>query len=113
MVTPGEDVGELQRGGDAENPNIAGSHTLTDEVHVDLHMLCALVLHRFGGEVDSDDVIVVDNGGALKGAVELVEYLAHPGGLGHVVGHSTVLDLYTGVGDDRLSFGGPGDEVDA
>jgi hypothetical protein len=42
-----------------------------------------------------------------------VEKLAHPGGLGHAIGHSAVLDLSTGAGDDRLPLGGPGDEVGA
>jgi hypothetical protein len=36
-------------------------------------MLCALVLHGIDGEVDGADVVAVDKGGALKGAVELVE----------------------------------------
>jgi hypothetical protein len=40
--------------------------------------------------------------------VELLEKLAQPGGLGHVVGHSAVLDLSAGARDDRLALGGPG-----
>jgi hypothetical protein len=32
IATLGEDVGELQRGGDAENPNVTSSDTLADEV---------------------------------------------------------------------------------
>jgi hypothetical protein len=76
-------------------------------------MLRALMLHGIGGEVDGADVVAVDEGGALKGAVELVEELAHPGGLCHAVGNSAVLDLYAGAGDDGLPLGGPGDEVGA
>jgi hypothetical protein len=34
-------------------------------------MLRALMLHEIGGEVDGADVVAVDEGGALKGAVEL------------------------------------------
>jgi hypothetical protein len=49
------------------------SHTLADEVQVDLHMLCVLVLHGIGGEVDGANTFTLDKGGALKGAVELVE----------------------------------------
>jgi hypothetical protein len=48
----GEDVGELHRGGDAENPNVTGGDTLGDEVQVDLHVLCVLMLHGIGGVVD-------------------------------------------------------------
>jgi hypothetical protein len=76
-------------------------------------MLRALMLHRIGGEVDGTDVVAVDEGGALKGAVELVEELAHPGGLRHAVGHSAVLGLGVGAIDDGLPLGGPGDEVGA
>jgi hypothetical protein len=36
-------------------------------------MLRALMLHGIRGEVDSADVVAVYEGGALKGAVELVE----------------------------------------
>jgi hypothetical protein len=39
------------------------------------------VLHEIGGEVDGADVVAVDEGGTLKGVVELVEKLMHPGGL--------------------------------
>jgi hypothetical protein len=64
------------------------------------------MLHGIGGEVED-----ADEGGALKGAVELVEELAHPGGLRHTVGHSATLDLCAGAGDDELPLSGPGDEV--
>jgi hypothetical protein len=70
-------------------------------------MLCALMLHGIGGEVDGVDVVAVDEGGTLKGAMELVEELAHPGGLGH----NAVLGLCAGAGDDVLPLGGPGDEL--
>jgi hypothetical protein len=36
-------------------------------------MLRALMLHWIGGEVDDADVVAADEGGTLKGAVELVE----------------------------------------
>jgi hypothetical protein len=62
----GEDVGELQRGGDAENPNVTGGDTLADEVQVDLHMFRALMLHGIGGEVDRTDIFAVDEGGHLE-----------------------------------------------
>jgi nucleoside-triphosphatase THEP1 len=62
----------LQRGGDAENPNVIDSDTLADEVQVDLHVLRALMLHGIGGEIHRADVVAVDEGGALEGAVELL-----------------------------------------
>jgi hypothetical protein len=52
----GEDVGELQRCGDVENPNVTGGDPLADKVQVDLHVLRALMLHEIGGEVDLVDM---------------------------------------------------------
>jgi hypothetical protein len=82
-------------------------------VQVYLHMLRALMLHGIGGEVDGIDVVVVDEGGTLEWAVELVVELAHPRGLRHSVGHGVVLSLCAGAGDDGLPLGGLGDEVGA
>jgi hypothetical protein len=104
----GEDVGELQRGRDAENPNITGGDMLKDEVHVDLYVLCALMLHRIGGDVDRADVIAVDEGGTLERVVELLQKPAWPGSLGHVVGHSTIHGVSTRARDNELSLDGPG-----
>jgi hypothetical protein len=71
------------------------------------------MMHGIGGEVDRADIIAVDEGGTLKGAVELLDYLAHLGGLCHAIGHSVVLGLCAGAGDDGLLFGGLADEVSA
>jgi hypothetical protein len=86
---------------------------LTDKVQVDLHVLLALMLHGIGGEVDRDDVVAVDEGGTLKETLEVLEKLAQLAGLCHAVGHSAVLSLRAGAGDDGLPLGGPGDEVGA
>jgi hypothetical protein len=45
--------------------------------------------------------------------VELLEKLAQPRGLGHTVGHITVLGLSAGVGDNSIALGGLADEVGA
>jgi nucleoside-triphosphatase THEP1 len=85
-----------------KNANFTSGDTLVDEVKIDLHVLCALMLHKIGGHVDHADVITVDEGGALEGAVELLKKLMEPGSLGHIVGHRAVLGLSAGVGDDWL-----------
>jgi hypothetical protein len=85
---------------------------LADEVQVD-HVLRALMLNVICGEVDDADVVAVDDGRALEGAVELLEKLAQLGHLGHAVGQIAVLGLNAGARDDRLTLGGPGDEVGA
>jgi hypothetical protein len=46
------------------------------------------MLHGIGREVDRADVVAVDEGGTLEGAMELLEKLAHLGGLYHAVAHS-------------------------
>jgi hypothetical protein len=58
------------------------------------------MLHGIGGEIDRIDIVAVDEGDALKGAVELLEQLEQPGGLCHAVGHIAVLGLCAGAGDD-------------
>jgi hypothetical protein len=107
----GEDVSELRRGRNADNVNVIGGDTLADEVKVNLHVLRALMLHGIGQEVDRVDVIVVDESGALEGAVELLEKPAELGGLGHAVSHNTVLGLSVRVRNDGLPLGDPGDKV--
>jgi hypothetical protein len=62
-------------------------------VKVDLHVLRALMLHKIGGEVDRVDIVAVDEGGALEGAMELLKKVAEPEGLGHAVGQSAILGL--------------------
>jgi hypothetical protein len=43
-----------------QDANVADGHAFSDEVEVDLYMLGALMLNRVGGEVDSTDVVAVD-----------------------------------------------------
>jgi hypothetical protein len=42
------------------NPNITDSYPVANEVQVNLHMLCPLMLNRVGGEVHDADVVAVD-----------------------------------------------------
>jgi hypothetical protein len=43
--------------------------------------------------------------------MKLQQKLAQPGGLGHAIGHGTVLSLRTGTGDRVMPLGGSGDQV--
>jgi hypothetical protein len=52
------------------------SHTLTNEVKIDLNALRTLILDRVDREVDDADVVAVDEGAPGKGFVELLEKLA-------------------------------------
>jgi hypothetical protein len=57
-----------------------------DEVQVDLHVLRVMMLHMIGWEVDSADVVTVDEDDTLEGVVDLLENLAQLGSLGHAIG---------------------------
>jgi len=58
--TLGEDVSKLGGGRDMEDPNIADSDPVANEVQVDLHMLRPLILNGVGGDIHGADVIAVD-----------------------------------------------------
>jgi len=62
--TLGEDIGVLGRRGDMENPNLTEGDTLLNKVEINLNVLRALMLDRIGGEVDSTDVVTINQGGA-------------------------------------------------
>jgi hypothetical protein len=91
--------------------DMAKSDVFTDEVEIDLDVLCALVLNWVAGHVDGADVVTKDHCGTAEGGVKLKKELAEPGGLGHGVGDNTILSFGTATGDSHLSFGRPGDEV--
>jgi hypothetical protein len=70
-----------------------------------------LVLNGVGGEVDSADVIAVDESALRQKSMELQEELLEPTGFSHAIGHGVILSLGTRAGDNVLTLGGPGDEV--
>jgi hypothetical protein len=81
---------------------------LSNEIEINLHMLCALMLNEVGGEIDDANVVAVDKRAPRQRTLELMEQLLQPSALSHTVGDSTVLDLRTEMGDDSLLFGRPG-----
>jgi hypothetical protein len=90
---------------------IFNGDTLADEVQVNLHMLRALELDEVGRDIDSADVVAVDESVPHQQTMELLEKLTKPGRLGDTVGHDAVLGLDTGAADDMLPLRQPGDEV--
>jgi hypothetical protein len=96
-----------------ENPNIANSHPVSNEVQVNLHMLRPLMLNRVDGEVHGADVLAVDERALGERAVKLSQELSEPGRLSHTISNSPVLRLSTRARDHRLSLGRPGDQVAA
>jgi hypothetical protein len=61
----GEDVSELQCGGNMKNTDSTDGNTFPDKMEINFHMLGALMLNRVGGEVDGTDIVTIDDGGSL------------------------------------------------
>jgi hypothetical protein len=91
----------------SKNNKVGIPFTFSNEVEVDLDMLCMLVLNKVGGEVDGVDVVAVDENTVGQRSMELLE----PTSFSHVVGHGAILSLDARSGDDVRALGGPGDEV--
>jgi hypothetical protein len=92
-----------------QDANVDDGRAFPDEVEVDLYMLGALMLNRVGGEVDSTDIVAVDESAFGQQDMELLEELPEPTSFGHAVGHGAVLSLGARPGDDVLPLGGTGD----
>jgi len=56
-----------------ENSNVTKGNLLSNKMEVDLNMLRPLMLHRIAGEIDSTDVVAIDQGSTARGALELNE----------------------------------------
>jgi hypothetical protein len=78
---------------------------------INLHMFGALMLNGVGGEVHDAYVVTIDGSALRRQTLELMEQLAEPGGLSHVVGDGTVLSFHVGPRDDRQSLDRPGLKV--
>ena len=81
-----------------KDASFSESHTIANEVQVDLHMLGTLVLYRVGGEVHSAHIITIYKCGARGRSMEFLQQLAQPTGLRHTVRDRPVLCLGTGTG---------------
>jgi hypothetical protein len=49
-----------------ENPNLTEGDTLPNKVEINLNVLRALMLDQIGGEVDSTNVVTINQGGTAK-----------------------------------------------
>jgi hypothetical protein len=87
-----------------EDADLVDGDLLTNEVEINLNMLCALVLYGVGGEVDDVDVVIVDKRDPTKRIVKLLKQLAQPTGLSHAISNNAVLCLSTRVVDNVLTL---------
>ena len=67
------DVGELLSSGDVKNTELAERHPLADEEDIQLDVLCSAMVNRVGGQVDSGDVVTVNQRGLVDGGKQLAE----------------------------------------
>jgi hypothetical protein len=74
-------------------------------VNVELDVLGLEMMSGVGGEVDSGDVVAVNNGGLVDGAGELEKKLAKPRALSDSVVHNPILSLSAGARDCGLPLG--------
>jgi hypothetical protein len=94
-----------------QDTDITDGNVFPDEVEVDLNMLNMLVLNEIAGEVDDVDIVTVDESALRQWSMELLDELLEPTSFSHTIGCGAILSLSTRVGDDVLTFGGPGYEV--
>lgn len=106
-----EDACKLCTRQNVMNTDIPDNNALTDEVKIDLNMLCVLVLNRVDREVGGIDVVAVDKSTYREGIVELPKDLAASAHFSHTIGNNAVLSLSAGAGDHELTLGEPEDEV--
>jgi hypothetical protein len=73
-----------------ENLDVSKGNLITYKVHIDLNVLCTLVLNWIAGQVDGTDVVTEHHGGTADRRVKLLEELAKPGHLSNCIGDSTL-----------------------
>jgi hypothetical protein len=50
-----------------KNSNVTEGNLLSNKMEVDLNMLRPLMLHRIAGEIDSTDVVTIDQSSTVRG----------------------------------------------
>ena len=79
--------------------------SFSDEVQVNLDMLGSLMLDWVSGEVDSTDVVAIDQGGTAERTAKLLQKLSQPVGFSYLFRNSPIFSLYTGPRHRRLTLG--------
>jgi hypothetical protein len=59
-----------------KNSNVTKGNLLSNKMEVDLNMLRPLMLHRIAGEVDSTDVVAIDQSSTARRALKFKEQLS-------------------------------------
>ena len=93
------------------NADFTEGDSFSDEVQVDLDMLSSLMLNRVGGEVDSTDIITIDQCCSTKRTAKLLQKLAQPAGFSYSISDGPIFGLCAGPRHCRLTLERPGDEI--
>jgi hypothetical protein len=62
-----------------KDTDLTDGDLLSDKMKINLHMLCALMLNRVGGEVHDADVVIVDKSVPRRWSLELMQELMQTG----------------------------------
>jgi len=82
--------------------NVTNNNPFSHEVEINLDMLCALMLNRIGGEVNSTDIVTVDQSRLGQRAMKLLKQLTKPSSPCNSISDSPILCLGTGARYSRL-----------
>jgi len=72
----GEDIDVLGCRRNMEYPNMTEGDPLTNKMEINLNMLCPLMLYGVAGEVNSTNVITINQSGTARRVAKLHEQLA-------------------------------------
>jgi hypothetical protein len=75
-----------------KNTNSTKDNPFADEMEINFHVLGALVLNRVG-DVDSNDVVAVDEAGNVERLVEILKKLPEPRYLSDTICNSSVFSF--------------------
>lgn len=87
-------VDELRARWEMEDAHLAERHALPNEVQVDLHVFCTLVLDRVSGHVHRTHIVTIDNSGTRRGLMKLAKELSQPDVFSDGVRDGAVLGLH-------------------
>jgi hypothetical protein len=76
-----------------KNTDNTKGNPFKDEMEINFHVLGVLVLNWVGGEVDSTDVVAVDEAGSVERMVEFLKKLPEPGDLSDTICKCSVLSF--------------------
>jgi hypothetical protein len=94
-----------------KNTYNSGGDLVMDEVQIDLDVLHALMLHWSCREINSTDIVTVNQGGAMNQRVKFPQELAEPCSLSNDIDDGLILSLDTGARDGRLPLRGPRNQI--